>query len=109
MKHPTMSFDRHDRRGRGGFVFIDFAMGLALLGLITFALAGSIGRQQRVAQKLSDTRTATRLAEDALASMQAGRPWPGGEGMKVTRIPDPAPAGCVWARASVQVGMGGAD
>jgi type II secretory pathway pseudopilin PulG len=95
------------RNDRLAFVFIDVTMGLALLGLIAIALLGAVGRQQRAAQKLSDDRTAARLAEDALTSLRLGQTKPSTETNAVvfSRLPDTAPSGHVWLRATTHVGQ----
>jgi Tfp pilus assembly protein PilX len=93
------------RRGKG-FFFVDVAFGLGLLGLIAVALFSAIGRQQRAARTLSDTRTAARLAEDALTSLRSGRPpAPDAGAVRLTRLPDAAPAGHAWTRATCRVGI----
>lgn len=87
-----------------GFVFLDIMFGLGLLGLITFVIVAGVGRQQRAAQKLSDTRAATRLAEDALVALRAGAAAPAEEGVQLMRLADAAPEGFVWARAEARSG-----
>jgi type II secretory pathway pseudopilin PulG len=96
----------HRRAESRGFVFVDVAMGLALLGVIAIALVSTVGRQQRAAQKLSDTRAAARLAEDALNSLRAAQPLSSEDGSTVglARLPDPAPPGFAWVRATARVG-----
>ena len=89
-----------------GFVFIDVALGLALLGIVAVALVTVVGRRQRAAQKLSDTRAATRVAEDALTSLRSGQP-PAKRAdaeLRLKRLADTAPQGYAWVRATTHIG-----
>jgi type II secretory pathway pseudopilin PulG len=59
------------RGRRRGYMLLDAVMGLAMVGILTTALVVAINRQHRAEQKLADSRAAVRLAERALAEMQA--------------------------------------
>jgi type II secretory pathway pseudopilin PulG len=95
---------------RKAFVFIDIAIALALIGLITFGLVAAVGRHQRAAQKLSDTRAAARAADDALTALRAGArvPPPPGATVAMSRLPDAAPEGQAWVRAEARIGAASA-
>jgi hypothetical protein len=79
--------------------------GIGLLGLITFLIVAGVGGQQRAAQRLADTRAATRLAEDALVALRAGAAAPAKEEVQLTRLADAAPEGFVWVRSAARSGM----
>ena len=86
---------------------IDVIAGLLILVVLTATLATSLARQDRAAQKLADSRAATRLAEQPLPALQTGRAPPTPEeGTAIDIVPlepgDAAPpAGRAWVRVTV--------
>jgi type II secretory pathway pseudopilin PulG len=106
----ALFLQRHSPRQRraGGFVFVDLLVGLGLIGLVLVAMFSTLGLQKRAAQKLSDTRTAARVAEDSLAAWRAGRisEPPADASVEVVPLDEPAPANCRWVRATARVGRG---
>ena len=59
-----------------GYMVIDVTAALVIIGALALALAVTMGRQHRAAQKLADTRAAVQMAETVLADLQAGKPAP---------------------------------
>jgi type II secretory pathway pseudopilin PulG len=57
-------------------MILDALAALAIVGALALALAATMGRQHRAAQKLADTRAAVQVAETVLADLQAGKPAP---------------------------------
>ncbi len=60
-------------RIRRGWVFIDVVMAMILVSLIATMLGAAANWHQRALTHLSDSRSATRLAESAILSMQSGQ------------------------------------
>ena len=102
----------HRRRGkmpRRGLFLADVVIGLALLTVVAVLFTVAVGRQRRAGQRLADHREATRLAEAALTSLQAGRaaaPQPPATDAVVTvrEVVDAAPSSpnTRWAEARVE-------
>jgi hypothetical protein len=67
---------------RRGFLTIDAVAGLILLTTLAVVLATAIGQRVRAANRLADSRTASRLAEAALFDLQQNRPPPAGVGVR---------------------------
>jgi crotonobetainyl-CoA:carnitine CoA-transferase CaiB-like acyl-CoA transferase len=92
------------RRRRGYFV-ADVVTGLAMVSILATALLMAMNRQSRAEQKLADSRTAVRLAEQALAELQAGAQPPGRDAdtrITIRRIDGAAEAADqVWVEVSV--------
>ena len=59
-------------------MILDVTAALVIVGALAFALAATMGRQHRAAQKLADTRAAGQVAETVLSDLQAGKPGPAG-------------------------------
>jgi len=70
MNHVVHRF----RQRREGFLIADVMMGLAVLGVVAVVLIGAASRTGRAADRLSNARTAGRVAEQVLVEMQAGLP-----------------------------------
>ncbi len=58
-------------RFRHGWVFLDVLMGMTIVAFLGAILAAAAAMHQRAMQHLQDSRSATRLAESALLSMQS--------------------------------------
>jgi hypothetical protein len=56
-----------------GWVFLDVLVGLLILSIIGLTLGAGAAWHQRALGHLADTRAASRLAESALTSLQAGQ------------------------------------
>jgi hypothetical protein len=65
-------------RRRSGWIFADVVMSLALLSMAAGTLAVAVNRHHAASQKLSDLRTASRVAESAMTALQSGQPAPAG-------------------------------
>ena len=88
---------------RRGWVFVDVVMGLILLGLIGTMLAAAATWHYRLLQHLADSRAATRAAESALVSMQAGEPVGQGK-FAVHALPTASDSpGMQWVEVSATV------
>ena len=95
-------------------MLIDVTAALVIVAALAVALAVSLGRQHRAAQKLADTRAALSVAEAVLADLQAGRPPRRAEfesepDVKVDVRPEPgtAPgAKSQWVQVTVTVRAG---
>ena len=61
---------------RRAFLFADALIGLAIVAMLATLLAVAVNRQQLARQRLADTRSAQRLAEYVLLSLQHGQPIP---------------------------------
>src|SRR5688500_10364847 len=66
------------RSSRRAWVLIDAAIGLGLVSVMMVAMAHVVGRQQRFARAMAESRAATRVAESALTELQTGRFAPDG-------------------------------
>jgi type II secretory pathway pseudopilin PulG len=67
-------------RSRRGWVFIDVVMAIILVSIIAAMLSAAADWHQRALRHLTDSRSATRLAESAISSMQSGQtPSQGGD------------------------------
>lgn len=58
---------------RNGYVLLDAVNGLVLVGILLVALVVMVVRQNRLAERLAESRSATTAVEDALSSLQQGR------------------------------------
>lgn len=58
-------------RRRRGFVIYDAAMAVLVLGVLSATLVVALRQQASGAQRLAERRDAVRMAEEALAAMQA--------------------------------------
>lgn len=79
------------------------------LGLVTvlgFLLNSAIGRERATEQRLSDQRTAVRLAEHALLNLQHDQPLPTATSYAKIEVRavtgGAAPAGLAWATVDAQ-------
>src|SRR5688500_9414702 len=94
------------RHRRHGWFATEAVLGLAVVMILTAALALSVTRSQRAAQRLADSRAAARLAEATITALQSGNPapaTPAGATVQVRRL-DPAadlPPGTTWANVNV--------
>jgi hypothetical protein len=67
-------------RAPRGWVFVDVVMAMILVSLIAAMLGAAANWHQRALTHLADSRSATRLAESAILSMQSGQtPSPAGD------------------------------
>ena len=84
---------------------IDIITGLIILMVLLVTLTAAMARQRRGEQKLADTRSAMRLAEQTATALQLGQspPAPGeGETIEVLAIqPAEGIAGKSWVRIRV--------
>lgn len=95
---------RARRGGRSsGFVFIDAAIAIALIGVVTAGIVMAMGRYNRAAHKFGDTRRAALAAEAVMTDLQFGRP--AAAGARVTRLDAPAPPGRAWVEVVVADGV----
>ena len=87
-------------RNRRGFLFADALFGLSIIAMLASLLAVAINRQQMARQRLTDSRSAQRLAEYVLLSLQHGQPIPPiSDNAKIEIHPaigGVAPAGFAW-------------
>jgi type II secretory pathway pseudopilin PulG len=58
---------------RRGWVFLDVVMGIMIVAILAAILGFAAATHQRGLKHLADSRSATRLAESALISMQSGQ------------------------------------
>jgi Tfp pilus assembly protein PilX len=63
-------------RAPRGWVFVDVVMAMILVSLIAAMLGAAANWHQRALTHLADSRSATRLAESAILSMQSGQTPP---------------------------------
>jgi hypothetical protein len=90
-------------RRRRGWVFVDVVMGLILVGLTGTMLAAAGTWHYRLLKHLADSRAATRAAESALISIQAGEPVDQGK-FAVRQLPTASDAlGMQWVEVSATV------
>ena len=101
------------RRSRRGFLMLDVSVALVVVTILTVALAITMGHQRRAMTRLSDTRQAIRLAEQALAELQrSGATALGGEDIDLKLVPaegPDAPTGWRWMRVAVTYRRGAAE
>jgi uncharacterized membrane protein YdjX (TVP38/TMEM64 family) len=94
-------------QNRRGFLFADAMVGLAIVAMLATLLAVAVNRQQVGRQRLADTRSAQRLAEFVLLSLQHGQPVPPApDNAKIQIRPaigGVAPAGFAWTMVQTQV------
>ena len=81
-------------------------IGLAVVVVLTAALAISVTRSQHAAQRLADARAAARLAEATITALQTGGSppaAPNGATVKVRRLDASTdlPPGSAWANVTV--------
>jgi type II secretory pathway pseudopilin PulG len=92
---------------RRGFMVMDAAAGLFLIGLVATLLVTSVSRQQSASRRLGDTRDAMRAAEDALIRLQTGQPAPTTDDRTtflVRDLPDASPVSRMrWIEISAMV------
>jgi type II secretory pathway pseudopilin PulG len=86
----------------------DVTIALIIIGMVATLLVTSLSRQRSAAQRLSDSRNATRLAEDALTRLQARQGPPAStatQTIAIRYLRDPAPqTGSRWAEVTVTIG-----
>lgn len=63
-------------RVRHGILMADVMLGLAVLGVLTAVLISAMSRTHRAADRMSNARTAGRVAQEVLVDLQAGLPTP---------------------------------
>jgi type II secretory pathway pseudopilin PulG len=91
-------------RRRCGWVFIDVLMGIILVSIIAVMLGLAAGWHQRALKHLADSRSATRLAESALLSMETGQ-ITGDAGLTIHRLSTPPQVpGKAWVEVDATVG-----
>lgn len=91
--------------GRRGFLVADIGIGLAITALVAVLLATAVGRHNRAASRLADSRAAVRMAEAVLIGLQTRKPAPAVEEAAVDVQRSPAsdgPAGWEWATVTVE-------
>ena len=88
-------------RRRRGMMLADAAIALALVATLATVLVVLTSRHSRASRELAATRAALRLAEAALADMQAGKPPP--QGLQVRRLTTPSGAAGVWVEATASI------
>jgi hypothetical protein len=85
----------------------DVVFGLAIVALLATLLAVAVNRQQMARQRLADTRSAQRLAEYVLLSLQHHQPIPPADDeTKIEIHPTPggsAPPGYAWTMVQTHV------
>jgi hypothetical protein len=94
-------------RARRGWVFIDVVMAMILVSLIAAMLGLAADWHQRALRHLADSRSATRLAESAILSMQSGQaPSPSGDAaLTVRKLSDSSDVpGKTWVEVDATVG-----
>jgi Tfp pilus assembly protein PilX len=94
-------------RARRGWVFIDVVMAMILVSLIAAMLGVAADWHQRALRHLADSRSATRLAESAILSMQSGEtPSQSGDaGVTISKLSDASDVpGKAWVRVEATVG-----
>src|ERR1700722_18090456 len=94
------------RRDRQGFLFADAMVGLSIIAMLATLLAVAVNRQQMARQRLADSRSARRLAEYVLLSLQHGQPIPPATDAKIEIHPATggvAPAGFAWTIVQTDV------
>ena len=94
------------RRSHRGWFAAEAMIGLAVVVVLTAALATSVTSSQRAAQRLADARAAARLAEATITALQTGRPAPAaptGATVQVQRLAHSTdlPPGSAWANVTV--------
>jgi type II secretory pathway pseudopilin PulG len=94
-------------RPRRAFLLADALVGLAIVTILANVLAVALHRQQMARQKLADTRSAQRLAEFVLLSLQHNQPIPPTSfDTKIQIHPAPggvAPIGFAWTLVQTNV------
>jgi hypothetical protein len=86
-----------------GFFTAEAIIGLALLAMIMILLAVALGREQKVMNRLADSRAALRLAEETLTALQSKTAAPQA-GVRVMKLDAPCDApGCSWAKVQATV------
>jgi hypothetical protein len=90
---------------RRGFFVADIGIGLAIIGLVAVLLVTAVGRHNKAAARLADSRAAVRVAESVLISLQTGAEVPADAEatVRIERSPAAAAAGVHWEWASVTV------
>ena len=89
-----------------GILAMEAVIGLMIVAMLAGLFAVALTQHRKAAQRLTDTRYATRLAEQTLTAMQTGQPLPqppDGVKLECARLPEPGdlPAGCAWAGVRV--------
>ena len=96
------------RRHRGGFMFIDAIIGLALVGIMVAILGITLTKRQRALREMAEQRTVQRAAEAALDQVHAGKPLPPSIGEVTIKMTDAAggqaPAGYHWVQVQASSG-----
>src|SRR5271168_3978959 len=91
-------------RARRGWVFIDVMMAIILVTLIAAMLGAAADWHQRALRHLVDSRSATRMAESAILSMQSGQS-PSDAGLIFHRLSAPSDSpGKTWVQVEATVG-----
>jgi type II secretory pathway pseudopilin PulG len=93
------------RRHPRGFFLTDTIVGIGILVVLSIVLTAAIVQFRKGAVRLADSRSAQRLAEQTLLSLQSGQPAPtAAEGETIDIAPLTAsetrdlPTGCTWVR-----------
>lgn len=86
---------------------IDALFAIGIIAILTVALTQSVTQQRRAQERLAASRSAVRLAEQALVALQAGQPAPAppqGTTLEVRPAPEAraAPAGWRWVTVHVR-------
>jgi|ERR1700678_2331059 hypothetical protein len=94
-------------RARRGWVFIDVVMAMILVSLIAAMLGAAADWHQRALRHLADSRSATRLAESAILSMQSGQtpPASGDAALTIHKLSNSSDIpGKTWVEVDATVG-----
>jgi type II secretory pathway pseudopilin PulG len=90
------------RKVSRGYLAIEAIVGTMLIVALTAGVVAISSGQRRAAIAAAEMRSATRLAENALSTLQThGRD---SDAVAIRQLPDPAPAGWQWVQATAIVG-----
>ncbi|HUO10255.1 MAG TPA: hypothetical protein VM008_18255 [Phycisphaerae bacterium] len=83
------------------FLVMDVLCGITLATILLMVLTAAVVKQNKAQRQLAQHRTASRTAEAALLALQSGQPLPQNAGIKLEKLPTPAPAGRTWIRLTL--------
>jgi type II secretory pathway pseudopilin PulG len=93
-------------RAHRGWVFLDVLMAITIVAILTAILGLAVASHRRGLKHLADSRSATRLAESALISMQSGQSpsIPANSNLAFHELPvSPDLPGDVWIEVEASV------